>query len=425
MAARNRRAVIAWILYDWAFGAFTTVVTTFVFATYYVKAVATDPVRGQAEWATMQAIAGVVLALLAVPVGTIADRSGRGRLLLGLAWAVMVASVFGLWSVRPSPEYKFAALLLACGATVAFELSTIFYNAMLPSLAAPARMGRLSMLAWSAGYGGGLICLGLALVVFVQPKPPLFGLDPAQAEPIRATALLAGAWLLAFGWPVVAFGPSGTGRKPTSGGPLHALRDAAAMPDLRNLLIARLLANDGLTTLFAFGGIFAASAFGLTPDQVILFGIGLNVAAGVGAVAFAFVEDRIGAKATVLVSLFALSGIGTALLLTHDRTAFWVLGHLLGIFVGPAQAALRSLMGQIAPPQHRSAYFGLFAVSGRVTAFLGPAALAAATAAFGSLRAGMAVIVLFLIAGALALLPVRSPGSQAGATRAGADMAKP
>lgn len=418
----SRRAIAAWVLYDWAYGAFSTVVTTFVFATYFTQKIAPDPATGASLWAGMQAAAGFAIALLSVPLGAVADRGGRRRLILALCTALMAICTLALWFARPDPGFVPLTLLLAGVATTAFEVATVFYNAMLPGLVAPRRIGRLSMLAWGAGYAGGLVCLALCLVLLVFPKPPHFGLDPASAEPVRATALLAGAWLLSFGWPVCVFVPEAGNRAPwrravrEGAGELRAvLRAAWAWVPLRRFLIARLLYMDGLTTLFAFGGIYAAGQFGLSATEVLIFGIGLNVAAGVGALGFAFIEDRIGAKPTVLVALAALAALGTALLLIHDRAAFWVLGHALGLFVGPAQAASRSLMARMAPTDARAAYFGLFALSGRVTGFVGPLALSAATGIFASQRAGMAVIVLLLAGGALLLARVPSPAVQPGA----------
>ncbi len=425
-------AIAAWVLYDWAYGAFTTVVTTFVFATYFTQAVATDPVRGAAQWAGMQAAAGIAIALLSVPLGAIADRGGRRRFMLAVATALMIACTAALWTVHPRTADIARALLFAGIGTVAFEVATVFYNAMLPDLATPGRLGRLSMLAWGAGYAGGLVCLALCLALLVFPKPPLFGLDAARAEPVRATVLLAAGWLAVFGWPVCVFVPEravrATWRAALRAG-MAELRGVVGMawraPPLRRFLLARLLFMDGLTTLFAFGGIYAAGQFGLNATEVLIFGIGLNVAAGIGALGFAFIEDRIGAKTTVIVALICLCLLSTALLLVHGRPAFWVLGHALGLFVGPAQAASRSLMARMAPPGARAAYFGLFALSGRVTGFIGPAALALATAAFASQRAGMAVIVVLLGTGALALAGVPSPAPDAGGPGAADDHGKP
>ena len=410
----SRRAVAAWVLYDFADSAFATVVATFVVATYFTQAVAPDPVTGAAQWAATQSIAGLLIALLAVPMGALADRGGWRAPRLGICIVVMSLCTIALWWVRPDPAYVPLALILVAAATIAFEVASVFYNAMLPDLAAPSRLGRLSMIGWGVGYIGGLACLVIALLVLVMPDPAPFGLNRAESEHIRAAAILAGLWVAAFGWPAIFFIPERQTAQPwrttirASLAELRTtLRDAIRDPNLRNLLIARMLFMDGLITLFAFGGIYAAGEFNFSAQDVLLFGIGLNVTAGIGVFAFAFIEDRIGPKTTVITSLAALVALAAPLLLIRDPAWFWGLGLALGLFVGPAQAASRSLMAHMAPPEARAAWFGLFALSGRVTAFLGPAALALATTAFQSQRAGMAVIVLFLAAGALALIPVR------------------
>lgn len=410
-------AVASWCLYDWAFGAFNVVVSTFVFATYFVRAVAADPATGTAQWAAAQAVAGVIVALSAAPLGAIADRSGRRRAFLAVFTAGMVAGAAALWWVRPGTgdvagDVAFA-LAMVVAATVSYELASIFYNSMLPELAPPGRVGRLSGIAWSLGYGGGLCCLVLCLVLFIQPKPPPFGLDAASAEPVRAAVLFAALWIAVFAWPVLVFVPDAGQRRPIGQAMREGVRSlratfaqAARDPVLRRFLLARMIYTDGLTTLFAFGGIYAAGKFGMDAQGTLLLGILLNVTAGVGAVSAALLEDRFGARRTILLSLAALTLLGCLLLATGDLRVFWLLAGGLGLFVGPAQSASRSLMARLAPVAERNAHFGLFALSGRVTGFLGPALLGLVTALTASQTAGMVVILLLLAVGGLLLAPL-------------------
>jgi len=410
----SRTATFAWCLYDWAYSAFNTVVSTFVIATYFVRAVATDPASGTSEWAAAQAVAGLVIALTAAPLGAIADYGGRRRGMLAGATAVMVLATASLWFVRPTPHDAARALVLVAVATIAYEIATVFYNAMLPEVAPPGRLGRVSGLAWGFGYVGGLTCLGLCLVLLINPHPPLFGLDAHAAEPVRATALFAAAWLALFSWPVLVAVPDRATRRSwrvawrSGAAALGAsIRHAWAQPGLLRFLVARMLYTDGFTTLFAFGGIYAAGSFGMDTRGVLLLGIGMNVTAGIGALGFAFLEDVMGSKPTILVALSGLTLFGVAVLLVHALSWFWILAMALGLFVGPAQAASRSLMARIAPAESRNAQFGLYALSGRVTGFIGPTALGAVTAVTGSQRMGMGVIVLLLAAGGALLAATR------------------
>jgi UMF1 family MFS transporter len=403
----------AWIAYDWAFSAFNTVVVTFVIATYFVKAVAPDPAAGTAQWAAAQTVAGLVIAVLAAPLGAIADSGGHRRILLRGLTAGLVVCTAALWFVRPDPDDALLALILVGAATVCSELAGVFYNAMLPELAPPGRIGLLSGLAWGAGYAGGIVCLGACLFGLIERHPPPFGLDAAAAEPVRATALFAAAWVLVFALPLLLTAPRQAGlawRTALRRGLANlgaALRQAAGDRVLLRFLVARMLYTDGLTTLFAFGAIYAAGSFGMNTSQVLMLGILLNVTAGIGAMAMAHLDDRIGSRRTVLLSLAALGVLGTAILLVRSAEAFWVLALGLGIFVGPAQSASRSLMARMAPTESRNAQFGLFALSGRITGFVGPAALGAVTAATHSQRAGMAIIVVLLAAGGALLAGMR------------------
>lgn len=410
----NRKA-IAWATFDWANSAFPTVVSTFVIAAYFTQGIAPDPATGQAQWGWMQTVAALCIALLSPLLGAVADRGGRRRALL--ATCTLLTAVFtGLvWYAQPDPSWTLWALICVGLATIAFELGTVFYNSMLPEVTTAEHMGRVSGLAWGLGYAGGLACLGLALVLLVQPDPALFSLDRGASEHVRATALLVAAWTVLFAWPVLLAVPDAAGERMPMGRAVTAcvaetralLRGLPRRPDMLRFLVARLFYTDGLNTLFAFGAIYAAGVHGMDFEEILLFGIALNVTAGLGAAAFGMLEDRLGSKRTVLVALTAMVGLGAVLLLTDSKPVFWGMALALGVFMGPAQAASRTLMARMAPAEQCAAHFGLFALSGRITGFLGPAVLATVTAATQSQRAGMATVLVFLGLGAAILATVR------------------
>jgi UMF1 family MFS transporter len=409
------RKAWAWAFYDWANSAFPTVVSTFVIAAYFAQGIAPDPATGQSLWGWALAVAGLCIAILSPLLGAVADAGGRRRAMLGLFTVMTALATAGIWFAKPDPAFTFYALACVALATVSFEIGTVFYNSMLPQVAPPQHIGRVSGLAWGLGYAGGLACLGVALVVLVQPNPSLLGLDRSEAEHVRATALLVAVWLLAFSWPVLLALPDPPGRKPSWAQAAAAgLAEVVALvrtlprnPLLARFLVARLFYTDGLNTLFAFGAIYAAGTFGMGFEQILVFGIAMNVAAGLGAAGFALIEDRVGSRRMVLAALVAMVALGVPLLLTDSETWFWILALSLGLVFGPAQAASRSFMARLAPPGEASAWFGLFALSGRVTGFLGPAVLAAVTALTASQRIGMATVLVFLAIGALILATVR------------------
>jgi UMF1 family MFS transporter len=324
----------------------------------------------------------------------------------------------GLWFVRPMESDVLLALVLVALANVAVELATVFYNALLPRLAPPHLVGRLSGWGWAAGYAGGLAALVLCLTLLIQANPPPAFLDVSTAEPVRATAVLTGLWLLVFSLPLFLFvaeprGPGMPMAQAIAGGWTElksTLRKAWSHGMLLRFLIARMLYIDGLAALFAFGGIFAAQRFGFGIDEVLKLGILLNVTGALGAAAFGWIDDRIGPKPTILSALAGLILLGVAALVVADKATFWIIAGALGLFVGPAQSASRSLMARIAPPGLEAEMFGLFALSGKATAFLAPFAFSTATALAGDIRAGMATIIAFLAAGFVVLWPLKAPG---------------
>jgi UMF1 family MFS transporter len=416
----GRRGVAAWCLYDWANSAFPTVVITFVFANYFARAVADSPETATAQWGAAISLSGLAVAVLAPVLGAVADLAGRRKPWLLVFTLLCVLAGAALWTVGPEARFVFRALVLVALANAAFEFGQVFYNSMLPELAPRNMIGRVSGWAWGLGYAGGLTCLVLCLVLFIWPDPPLFGLDKTMAEPVRATALLAAVWYLVFALPLFALTPD----LPASGVPLGratvrgiaqlagTLRALPKHASVARFLLARMLYTDGLNTLFVFGGIYAAGSFGMDTEEILIFAILLNVTAGLGATAFGWIDDWIGAKRTILIAVAALTLFGGLILLVESKTWFYVLGAAIGVFAGPAQSASRSLMARLAPAGLRTEMFGLYALSGKATAFVGPALVGWLTVWAGSQRIGMATILAFFVVGWLLLLPLREPRAE-------------
>jgi MFS transporter, UMF1 family len=417
MTLSSRLGQFSWALYDWANSAFSTVIITFIFATYFTQAIAVDKETGTAQWGWALGSSGIAIALLSPVLGAIADASGRRKPWLLAFTCIAVIGCFLLWHARPDPSFVMFTLVVVALTNLAFELAGVFYNAMLPDIASREYIGRLSGWAWGLGYAGGLAALVLALVAFVQPERPLFGLDKHSFEHVRITGPLVGVWFALFSVPLFLFTAD---RKSAGLPPNEAIRRGLAQlkrtfANIRRyrqiglFLLARMIYTDGLNTLFAFGGIYAAGTFGMDLSEVIYFGILLNVTAGLGALGFAWIDDWIGAKRTILIALVGLFACGATAVVVTSALAFWIAGGLLGIFVGPTQAASRSMMARMAPPDMRTEMFGLYALTGKITAYIGPFALGTVTYWTGSQRMGVATILAFFLVGMVLLLPVKEP----------------
>ncbi len=414
--SQGRAGRVAWAFYDWANSSFAAIISTFVFPAYFARQVAADPTLGTTQWGNTVGLAGLVVALSAPVLGAVADQGGRRKPWIALFTVLCVLATGALWWVRPQLDAVLLGMLLAGLATVAAEFAVVFYNAMLPSLTTPDRLGRWSGWAWGLGYAGGIGSLLLALFGFVQ-ESAWFELPRTQSEHVRATFVLVAVWYAVFALPLFLFTPDEPRRRKPLGRAMHdglaqlrdSIRQVRRYAGILRFLIARMVFIDGLATIFAFGGVYAAGTFGMNEQQVLMFGIALNVTAGIGAVGFAWVDDWIGSRQTILVSLIGLIVPAVLLLLIESLTLFWVLGMLLGVFVGPVQAAGRSYLARAAPDHLRSQMFGLFAFSGKATAFLGPLLVGWVTGLFDSQRAGMSVIVVLLSLGFLLMLSVPAP----------------
>lgn len=412
-AALDRRAVFAWSLYDFANSSFTTLVVTFIYATYFTKGIAPDEITGTELWSQGITITALIVAVISPFAGALADRSGRRKVYLLLTTVVCVVSTACLFF--PEAGEIYFALTLFVVANVCFEVANVFYNAFLPEIAPPSHIGRVSGYGWALGYVGGLGCLVVGLVAFVNPEVPWFGFAKAGEEHIRATNLLVAVWYGLFSIPLFLFVkdrprpavPSGSNLYRAAVGQLKdTFQEIRRFKEIFQLLLARLIYNDGVITIFAFGGIYAQGTFGFTTEEIIIFGIGLNIAAGLGAAVFGILDDRMGGKRTIMITLVGLFAATLLAVLAENRTLFWIAGLAVGLLSGPNQAASRSLLGRFTPREKENEFYGFFAFSGKFTAFLGPLLFGFLTAAFASQRAGVAVVMVFFIVGALLLTRV-------------------
>ncbi len=414
MTKNSTKGLFAWAMYDWANSAYFVMIQTFVFAAYFAQSIAENETSGTALWGNMIGLAGFVIAISAPFLGSIADEGGRRKPWIVFFTAICVVGCSMLWFAEPSPEFIWFALIMAFVATLGAELSFIFYNAMLPDLTTSLTIGKWSGWGWAMGYAGGLVCLIIGYFGFVEQGAALFGLDEASLQNVRITFLFTGLWYAIFSLPMFLKTPDTPSKNKTisqavSDG-IKQLKNGLVLlkgePNIWKFLLARMFYNDGLATIFAMGGVYAAGTFGFDTGQIFMFGIALNVTAGIGAFGFAWLDDISGSKNTIVWSLIGLTIPVVAVLFVESETWFWVCGLLLGIFVGPVQSSSRTFMGRLAPEDKRNQMYGLFAFSGKMTTFAGPIMVGWITYLMGSQRWGMSAILLLLIVGLVLMLGV-------------------
>lgn len=431
------RQTLSWAMWDWGTSAFSVIITTFVFSRYIVSDYFVDPalvalgpedpayiaasadLTAQFGWAL--AIGGLVVAVLAPVVGQRTDQGGRRKRWLGINTLIVILATFAMFTVQAKPEFFLYGIILVTVATVFYEMANVNYNAMLLQISNKSNIGRISGFGWGMGYVGGIVVLVIALAGFILGD--WFGIGTDNGINIRVLALVAAVWALVFSVPIMLAVPENTAVDPDAGrGILASYRKVfSKINDLRKnsretfyFLLSSAVFRDGLAGVFTFGGILAGKVFGLSDTEVIIFAIAGNLVAGIGVFLGGVLDDRFSSKAVISWSLAGLVVTGAALFLLHDggATVFWVGGLLLTLFVGPAQASSRSLVGHLAPAGGEGELYGLYATTGRAISFLTPMFFALFVSMGGADYWGILGIVLVLGAGLLLLLPLRIGASR-------------
>ncbi|WP_077121327.1 MFS transporter [Agrobacterium rosae] len=439
-----KRGIWGWMLFDWAAQPFFTVVTTFIFGPYFVARLTADPISAQTTWSNMATISSVIIAIFSPILGSIADQSGSRKPWIAFFATLKIASLSMLWFAAPGSDLLWPVTFMIL-ASIAAEFSIVFNDSMMPRLTTPDNVGRISNTAWGLGYLGGMVVL-IFVVLFLAAAPgsgvtilgipPLFGLDPAAGEDARITGPISALWYFVFILPMFFFTPDVKKGLPF-GKAVHSglselkvtLKELRHRPVIARFLIARMLYQDGVNGVLILGGTFAAGMFGWGTMEIGIYGIILNIVAIGGCIAAGYVDQRLGSRTTVLISLTLLllatigivstqtdstlfgliqlqASVRDGLFSTSAEKAYLFYGILVGLAFGPVQASSRSYLSRNITVAEAGRYFGIYALSGRATSFMATLSFSIATYATGSAHVGMAMLTIFLGAGFLLLLRV-------------------
>lgn len=434
-----RRRRRSWYVYDWANSAFVTSVAGVFLGPYLTELAqaAADPdgfvrplgiaLRAEAVYPYLVSLAALGQVLLMPMVASLADRTGRRRLTLGLTAFLGSFATMALWFVQGEAYLLGGGLFVL--AAVAFGCSVSVYNAFLPGLAAAEERDTVSARGWALGYIGGGLLLAAHLTLFTLAERDVVALE--QSEAVRLSLLTGGAWWALFTVvPLVGLrgGPSPSGaapspapgeQAPVSGHSARtALRELRGAPMVLLFLGAYLLYNDGLQTVVSQAAVFTTEELELGQGVVAVTFLIVQFAAVGGALALGALAVRHGAKRVILASLVVwIAVLGIAVVLPAGQIApLIVLSVLIGLILGGTQALSRSLFSHMAPAGREAAAFSLFEIAGRGTTWLGPLLFGLSVQLTGSYRVAIASLLVFFVTGfaALALCDVRRAVAQAG-----------
>ncbi len=452
----DARGQFSWALFEFARSPYLSLIYIFIFGPYFANTVIGDPVRGQELWSFANTVVGLIVALIAPFLGAISDIAGPRKPWLVLIVLLMSAGCISLWWAMPGADgglpvsaILFVVVLLAgC-----FLLSEVFHNAMLPSIVSRNRIGSLSGYGIACNNLGSMITLSLMLVFVALPATgifdlafipdnPILGLNPALYEHSRITGPFAGVWLLFFTLPLLLWTPDRTSRgKPMARAVREGMRQlkdtirqARKFKNIMLYLFARMLYNDGKVAAVAYSGIYGAGVFGWQMQQLLLAALILTPFSIFGGIAGGYLDNRLGSKKSIQISIGAtIVSVFLAVSVSPDQIFFFIpytatmdnllwgfpyfnslpeisylcISTCLAISVTAAFTNSRTMMARIAPPSMINQFYGLYALSGTATAFLGHLMVGLFTGYFHSQRVGYASIIILLTLGLVFMYWVR------------------
>ncbi|HET7843677.1 MAG TPA: MFS transporter [Xanthomonadales bacterium] len=403
----RRRELVAWAFYDFANSGYTTVVITAVFNAYFVSVVA-----GKAAWATLAwtsalSVSYVVIMLTAPLLGAWADLRARKKRLLGASTVLCIAGTAALALCGPGDVWLAMALVIV--SNIGFGSGENLIAAFLPELARPESMGRLSGYGWGLGYVGGLLVLAVSLL-WIQGAPGR-GEDTAQA--VRDTMLITAAAFALTALPALATLRERARAQVASGSAIAALAwsrvrgaltGAHGLVDLTRFLWCIVCYQAGVGTVITIAAIYTQEALGFTTEQSIQLIMLVNITAAVGAVMFGWLQDRLGHRLTLALSL-VLWLVALALLwASRERWVVWLAANLAGLSLGASQSAGRALVGYLCPPAREAEVFGLWGLAVKLSMIVGPLSYGLISwLTHGDHRSAMLATASFFIGGLLLL----------------------
>ena len=405
------KKILNFALYDFANSAFTTIIITFIFSTYFAKQIAPNPVLGQSYWGWTIGVTGILVALVGPLMGSFADKKNCTEFFIKLFTIICIVLTSFLWFSKPSEKYLLYTLIIVALANFFYELSLIFYNSILKRISNYNNLGKSSGFSFALGYIGGILILIVCIKIFIDNDVLPFGLSKENSENIRATSIVVALWYLIFSMPFLfSLKKEIRNKIDRSSNNIKKIKNLIWNKGLNNLgkfLLARMLYADGLNAIIIMGGIFAVGVFNLEIKDLLVLSVLMNITAFIGAIIGGYANDKFSSKSVIIFSLLGLIFSSSIILFIKTKIFFLIFASINGFFIGPIQSASRVFITKSIDKNNQASGFGLFALSGKLTSFIGPLLVSTLTYISNSQRIGFSAAIILLLIGLLILLKVK------------------
>jgi len=416
----RRREIFGFMMFDFANSSYTTVIITAVFGAYFVRAVVHEANRGELLWAISLSISYFLVMIFGPVFGAMADQTGHKKRFLFVTYLLCVVFTALLFFVKPG--YVVFAMVFVVLSNVGYAASENFVSSFLPDIAKEHEMGRISGYAWSFGYVGGLLSLVICVLIFSFYKSAGNEILPSRLSALVTALFFGVAAIPTFLWVrerrrKTAVGTAGSYFKTAFQRLGTTWKNVGKFKELAKFLVSLFFFYSGIAVVISFAAIYAQKELGFTPAMTVLLVIVVNITAAVGAFLFGLLEDRIGSKNTVLITLFIWIATVVIAYFIHTQKLFWIVANLAGLAMGASQSSARALVGLFSPKSKSAEFFGFWGFAGKFSAILGILSFGMLSYLFKSNRLAILSTIFYFIVGLVILLFVDEKRGREAAVR--------
>lgn len=408
LKSERKKEIFGFMMFDFANSSYTTVIITAIFNAYFVRIVVNQQNRGELLWSVALSVSYAAVILLGPILGAIADYSALKKKFLFGSYILCVSFTSLLFFIKPGDVIP--AMIFVILSNIGFAASENFVSSFLTDIASEEDMGKISGYAWSFGYIGGLTSLVISLAIL--------SMFPSGKENeflgIRLTNLVTAFFFGIAAIPTFLWlHEKGQKRKLPPGEtyfslPFKRLKDTfihiKEFKELMKFLLSFLFFNSGIAVVISFAAVYAQKDLGFTPSMTVLLIIVVNVTASVGAFLFGYLEDIIGSKNTIMITLFIWIITVTSAFFIKGKQAFWVVANLAGISMGASQSSARALVGLFSPESKSAEFFGFWGFAGKLSAIIGLLSFGTMSYLFSSNRIAILSTIFYFIVGIIILV---------------------